>query len=697
MTEHIFIIIIIDNNNKGCGEIVKQRFVKTAMAVLLSGLIVTSAVPVTVMADSPAASSVSNHTFVSVQLNESELKKFAEQFFSKAKLEEWNVPGAIISIVQGNNVLYQQGFGEADVATKTAVLADKTLFRTGSIAKLVTATALMQLVEQGKISLDAGVNDYLPEPWIQYSEENPVTIAHLLTHTTGFNNGMDIRPGDIYYTLDDYYDLESYVKASIPKTVRKPGEVFMYDNFASMLQGYIVEYVSQQKFEDYVQEQIFKPLSMEHSGFRLTPEIAEGMATGYMPDGQPYPQYSIKPSDHPHGGWYTTAADAAIFMMAHLNEGSYQGVRILKPETAKLMQEYQVYIQPGKPVMAYGFEASMYPQYDNGQRVIAKGGDILGFSSYMWLLPEHEIGVFVNVNGNNGMIREELYREFMQTFIPNIGEQHQQLNTSQEELAKFEGTYTDLRLDNWRSKIKVTGDGKLSMEDTMLGNIEFTQVDPMTFIDDEERELVFKNNAAGEPHYFKYRNVGYSIRIEEKIYADVANDHVYAPYIYDLQSFNIFEDVQELFRPDDVITRGEYVAYFIRLLKLPLSESEAMFVDTKGHKLEKEIQTALELGLLKGMPGGSFAPDEPLKRQEAAAIVYRLMQLQGAGVAPQAKLKDTPSPWAADAVNMMLLAGFYGPEVSVDEDGDWNYRPQDTMLRKEAAAMLAKLVQVPQQ
>src|SRR5690606_848395 len=123
--------------------------------------------------------------------------------------------------------------------------------------------------------------------------------------------------------LDDYYDLESYAKAIVPKVVRKPGEAFKYDNFASLLQGYIVEYVSGQSFEEYVQEHIFAPLGMANSGFRNTTESVRKLATGYMPGGGAMPQYGIKPSDHPQGGWYTTAEDAASFMLAHLNKGSF--------------------------------------------------------------------------------------------------------------------------------------------------------------------------------------------------------------------------------------------------------------------------------------------------------------------------------------------------------------------------------------
>ena len=409
------------------------------------------------------------------------------------------------------------------------------------------------------------------------------------------------------------------------------------------------------------------------------------------------PQYGIKPSDHPQGGWYTTAEDAAIFMMAHLNSGSYQNGRILKPETAKLMQEYQVYIQPDAPVMAYGFEASMFPQYDRGQRVVGKGGDTLGFSSAMWLLPEHNLGFFVSVNGSNGMVREELYKNFMGTFLPDISKKKQPLNTPKEQLSPFEGTYADLRLESWKSAITATNNGQLTMEDTLLGNIVFTQTGSMTFVDGHGQELVFKANEEGLPHYFKYKNVGYSVRTEKKLFKDVKEDHKYAPYIYTLQDFNVFKEDLELFRPEEQITRGEFVAYFVRLLKLPLSANPSVFTDAKGHKLEKEIQTAAELGLIKGMENGSFAPDQALARQEAAAILYRFLQLQGAGLAPAAQVEELPSAWAADAVNMIILAGFFGPEVIANTNGKLTYRPKDAMLRKEAAATLAKLVQIPGQ
>jgi len=675
----------------------KEILKKGTMAVLITSIALTAAAHGVPANSALAAETEFTEQQQTVLLNEADVRSFAESFFTDEKLKAWDVPGAIVSVVQNNRIVYQQGFGVADTSLQTPVQPDQTTFRTGSVSKVVTATALMQLVEQGKVSLDAGVNEYLPEPWIAYSEDQPVTIRHLLTHTTGFDGGLDIRPGDIYYTLEDYYDLGSYVKESIPAVVRTPGEVFKYDNFASMLQGFIVEQVSKQSFEDYVQEHIFGPLNMKYSGFRVTSEAAASMATAYMAGGQELPQYSIKPSDHPQGGWYTTAEDAAIFMMVHLNKGSYEGVQILKPETAELMQQYQVYIQPESPVMAFGFEASMFPQYDRGQRVISKGGDTLGFSSAMWLLPEHQIGFFISVNGNNGLVREEFYRDFMSSFIPDISVKKEALETPEAELKIFEGNYMDLRLESWKSKISVAGAGKLAMEDSLYGNIEFIQTGPMTFVDSNGRELVFKANDSGEPQYFKYLNVGYSMRVDEKTYSDVPQDAEYAPFIYTLRDFNVFKEEADVFRPDEAITRGEYLSYFVRLLKLPLSPNPSSFEDTKGHVFEHEIQTGAELGLVNGRSGGSYAPDQALTREEAALMIYRLLKLQGAGVAPGATYNEAPSEWAADAVNMMLYAGFFGPEVTVNDNGQWNYRPHDIMLRKEAAALLATLVQIPQQ
>lgn len=675
----------------------KSKMIKKIATVFLTGALITTAAPNLVPYNVFAAEAKTIVTQQgTVKLVAEDIQAFAEAFFSREKLAAWDVPGAIVSVVQNNEILYQQGFGVADVTANTSVRANETKFRVGSVAKVVTATALMQLIEQEKVALDEDINTYLPEPWFTYSEENPVTIAHLLTHTTGFEGGMDIRPGDLYYTLDEYYDLESYIKASIPAVVRTPGEAFKYDNFASMLQGYIVEYVSKQSFEEYVQEHIFAPLGMGNSGFRVTSEATTNMATGYLPGGQAMPQFAVKPSDLPQGGWYTTAEDAAIFMMAHLNGGTYEGKSILKPETAKMMQEHQVYIQPEVPVMAYGFEASMYPQFDRGQRIIAKGGDTLGFSSYMWLIPEHNIGVFVSVNGSNGLVREGFYRDFMEEFLPDLRVKKEALRTSVDEMKKFEGTYVDLRLENWKSKLTATENGVLTMEDALLGSITFTQIGPMTFVDANGTELVFKNNDNGEPYYFKYKNVGYSTKVNDQMYADVPSDHPYATYIMDLNNFNIFKEIKDSFRPQENITRAEFVAYFIRLLKLPLSNNASIFTDIEGHVMEREVQTAAELGLVRGVAKGVFSPDQALTRQEAAVIIYRLMQLQGAGIAPVAQLNESPANWASDAVNMMMLVGFFGPEVT-QAGGIWSYRPYDAMLRQEAAAMLAKIVQIPQQ
>ncbi len=323
-----------------------------------------------------------------------------------SQLRNRNIAGAVVSVVKDGQVLFQKGYGYADFEAKKPVLPDQTLFRPGSISKLFTATAVMQLVEQGKLELDRDVSGYLDFA-IPKTYPEPVTLRQLLTHTAGFE---DTLKNLFVAHASDLKPLRAYLVNQMPARIFPPGKVPSYSNYGFTLAGYIVERVSGEKFERYIDNHILKPLRMTNSTFDqpLPPELAAQMSKGY-------PNAAKKPRDFefvqaaPAGSLSTTAADMTRFMVAFLQDGSVDGVAILKPETVRQMETRQFELHP----MINGLGLTFMEYCMNPVRVIAHGGDTVYFHSDMVLVPDAHVGYFLSYNSlgkNVGGGRGEVWR-----------------------------------------------------------------------------------------------------------------------------------------------------------------------------------------------------------------------------------------------------------------------------------------------
>lgn len=331
------------------------------------------------------------------------------------QLEAAGIPGATVAVVLDGEAVLTRGYGVADVETGRAVDAD-TLFRIGSIGKLVTFTAVMQLVEQDRLDLHADVAAYLdfelPRTLQHHpfrGDPGPITLAHLLTHTAGFE---DARGG---WALDaaSVPSLAEAIRERMPTRIFRPGEAVAYSNYGAALAGYIVERVSGQPFAEYVAEHVFAPLGMARSTFAqpLPPELAPDLArASRVIDGELVRDRFVFTSLSPAGSTSTTAADMARFLLAHLGDGG----GILAPETLALMHERQFAHHPRLDGMAYGFVERTV----NGQRVLFHGGDIFSFQSGMFLLPEHGLGLFVSYAGGGYGEPLGLFHALLDAFFP---------------------------------------------------------------------------------------------------------------------------------------------------------------------------------------------------------------------------------------------------------------------------------------
>lgn len=332
------------------------------------------------------------------------------------RLDRNDVAGAVVVVVRDGSVLFQKGYGYADVATRRPFDPDTTLFRPGSVSKLMTWTAVMQQVELGRIDLDRDLNAYLDFK-IPPFHGRPVTMRNLMTHTPGFQEELkDLLEFDPKGRNES---LGAFLKEQVPPRIYAPGEVPSYSNYGAALAGYVVERVSRQSFEDYTDQHIFQPLGMAHTTFRepLPRALRPGMSRGYRrASGAPVP-YEMFPA--PAGAAASTGADMAKFMIAHLQNGQYAGASILKPETARMMHDTALTtISPALNRMMLGF----WGMNRNGHRVIGHEGDTLFFHSVLKLLPDDNVGVFVLVNSvgrdeGGRVIRNDLGNAFLDRYF----------------------------------------------------------------------------------------------------------------------------------------------------------------------------------------------------------------------------------------------------------------------------------------
>jgi len=328
-----------------------------------------------------------------------------------------DLAGAVVAVVKDGQILTERGFGYADVATKKPVDPKLTLFRPGSVSKLITWTAVMQQVEQGKIDLDADVNKYLPADFqIAPRDGKPVTMRNIMQHAAGFEEQVkNIITEDP--TQPGYIDL---LKRWTPTRVFDAGTTPAYSNYATSVAGYVVERVSGESFYDYVEKHIFAPLDMKHSSMRqpLPKELEPLMASGYiLASGEAKKFEIVGPA--PAGSLSSPGEDMAHFMIAHLQNGEYNGNRILKEETAKLMHDSPLTLLPPLDRMELGF----FETNINGREVIAHLGDSQNFHTSLHLFLKENTGFYVSFNaaGKEGAahhLRLALFADFADRYFP---------------------------------------------------------------------------------------------------------------------------------------------------------------------------------------------------------------------------------------------------------------------------------------
>lgn len=402
-------------------------------------------------------------------LTEADLSAWLDGFVPLA-IARADVAGAVVVVVKDGKVLAAKGYGDADVKSERPVDPATTMFRPGSISKLFTWTAVMQLVERKKLDLDADVNTYVDFR----IPGKKVTLRNLMTHTGGFEETIKRL-----FTEDPKRmpSLGDGMKAWVPEQIFAPGSTPAYSNYGASLAGYIVERVSGEKFEDYVAHHIFQPLGMTHSTFAqpLPKEFAPFMSSGYDRASQDAKKYELVWMS-PAGALASSGGDIARFMIAYLGGGA----PILKPETVKLMHGEIYQRNPPIPGMGLGF----YHEDTNGHVVVGHGGDTVVFHSDLHLIPDAGVGFFYSQNSagreGNG-IRGPLFRQFMDRYFPLAVPKEATLKTAKADGALVAGWYDVSRRSDssflriaaiMPSKVVVNSDDTISVTDILNLNGE---------------------------------------------------------------------------------------------------------------------------------------------------------------------------------------------------------------------------------
>ncbi|MGI4797498.1 MAG: serine hydrolase domain-containing protein [Janthinobacterium lividum] len=358
----------------------------------------------------------------------------AAHSLTKADVDSWldgympyalrvdDIAGVEVAVVKDGQILTTRGYGYADVAKRIKVDPDRTLFRLGSVSKLVTWTAVMQLVEKHKLDLDQDVNAYL-DFTIPPFEGKPITLRQIMTHTAGFaERGKDIS----FYDESNRQPLGVFLKAWIPPRIFAPGTTPAYSNWATTLAAYIVQRVSGTPFDDYVEQHVFTPLGMTSSTFRqpLPAVLAPRLAVGYPRASDPGEPFEfIGPA--PAGALSSTASDMARFMIAHLQDGELDGRRILEPATAKMMHDSPLTrVNPMSLIPPLSrMELGFFETNINGHEVIGHLGDIQTFHTILHLFVKDGVGLYASFNstGKDGTVsalRASLFRDFANRYFP---------------------------------------------------------------------------------------------------------------------------------------------------------------------------------------------------------------------------------------------------------------------------------------
>ena len=319
--------------------------------------------------------------------------------YIEAQRQALGIPGMAVAIVQGDQVVYLGSYGEAG---KDRPVTPQTPFLIGSTTKSFTALAIMQLVEAGVVALDAPVQTYLP--WFRVADETaspPIPNQTPMTQSRGFSNSAgltELAAGD----LSDQA-IENSVRALVDvKLVRTPGAAYEYSNVNFTILGLVVQMVSGQSYESYMQAHVLDPLEMKNSYTSQDQAMQGGMSTGYITFfGIPIAKNVPFNRGNISGGYLICSAeDLAHYLIAQLNDGRYGDASVISPQGMAAM--HQPIVNMGVPEDFYGMGWEVSPI--NGIPAVWHDGENLNYSTFMFMAPVQKLGIAVLSNANGTFV-----------------------------------------------------------------------------------------------------------------------------------------------------------------------------------------------------------------------------------------------------------------------------------------------------
>ncbi|HCW54556.1 MAG TPA: serine hydrolase [Clostridium sp.] len=449
-------------------------------------------------------------------VTDQEISEFLEEYINN-KMEEYNVPGLEISVVRNNKEIFNKGYGYADLKERRRVDINKTTFPAASVSKLFTAVAIMQLYEQGKIDLDTDVNKYISPIRIQNKFDQPVTCRNLLTHSSGLD-----EEGEINTKTENIQNIKSqeyYFEYNKPVVILEPNTISRYSNQGYNILGFIVEKVSSASYEQYIEENILKPLNMNNTSVRMNDE---NMAKGYMDDNEESVPFSYQYTSG-SSGIISTSSDMKNFMTAILNKGSFEGYTLLKPETVAMMECTQFANDSCFPGMGLGFiKDNTY-----GADIIKHEGALPGYVTTMFIIPKENLGIYICTNKMGPLpfnFEEEFKKEFYETENTLFSQLFNNRN-EQKDYSMYEGHYRSydgiskksiskiFSLDE-DTEIKDNKDGTLTLKEYTNEHTQNTtrlvEKEQNVFVrEDNKGYYAFRLNEKGKVQY-AFNNVSHS-------------------------------------------------------------------------------------------------------------------------------------------------------------------------------------------
>lgn len=394
-----------------------------------------------------------------------EFEAFLNRLFT-AEMSLLGIPGSSFILVKDSDVFFSKGWGFANIEEARMIDPITTLFPMHSVADLLVATAVMQLVDQGKLALDDDAGKHLGGIELDPPPDTTLTIRNLLAGTSGLSSDRRGIHGYLRYGIHNEYTDPEIPR---PAITTPPGESFSHSGYGYYLLTRVVESVSGVPLRKYVSENIFEPLGMKSSTLFLQTSQLGNLASGYTHSGGSFGRTSRIAFSNPETlSPIATSYDIARFMICLVNGGRLNGVELLSPEGTHTLLERQFSFRPGLP----GSAMALTEHHENGERVLFVTSGVLGFYNAMYLFPDRGMGIFIAYNRFEPVFASHVLTAFLDRYYPHDTMQSVDFRATADtpDLGSFSGRY---RFSN-------ISEEPLSRMGTFLNEIRIKAVPPQS-------------------------------------------------------------------------------------------------------------------------------------------------------------------------------------------------------------------------